>query len=843
MHKLKLFFSWQSDTKGNHDKIQEALITSCNELREEGSYDIEYDESTWNRSGSPVIDVTVLEKVKSCDLFVADLTPIETSGKKDLPNPNVMYELGVAKGNITDDLILLLYTGGIDTNRMPFDINHQRLTGFSKTRIKDFVAKMAESAVRNPKHASIFDGNDRFLYFNWNVEKNKKTGKYLPGVFLENREVKQQLRDFVAPNTFATLILEKADAIDTYRMNRNRKMRHKEPFEFDVTPYKDFVSEESFPDFYKGAKNFEQYLGSKYDELHPERDRYHLGTSRFGSLMSRMQFVLSKLLLITTSAGQGKTNQICDLVENVLLKRRIPFVYLNGYEIKADSIPDSFADSMLPGHNVSFDDCMKGIVTYCRYKRCPIVLVIDGLNENPEPDVFARHLITFLELVLQYDCVKVVMTCRTEYYKEYYSDIDNAFDGRLVKVEDMNSRLDEELESRLIGNYFHHFNISVKLTKDVQRELCDNLLLLRFFSEAYQGRCLGYVHSINREEVFATYYQKMKQQLIDKVQQEEHYRLADQHVIDFITRILNLMVTNNKFFNVPLSDLMHTFSVEEQRIFSRFLDENILLRKDLAPDSKGPFAHSEVVNFTYDAFRDYLMATYLVDCVFPNDSDQFENLIKDFTCKNHQLKEGLPSFLFVHCKNTKNEAAINVLRTLDWYNEIFEFWIWDVQDDNITDDDLEVSRNILASKEPEYFAKRLLYWGHWDKNRYPNLNLHLLLGFLSTLSDTALESFFEKVWPRKVVRRYWNRDEKSPREDHVLSMKGLLSDKKITNNPEFHCIYELLLYMLPFSGGEAVSVYLDYQKKYRNVEQLDKVGSVCHSTKLKNVIDEIKKLI
>ena len=121
--------------------------------------------------------------------------------------------------------------------------------------------------------------------------------------------------------------------------------------------------------------------------------------------------------------------------------------------------------------------------------------------------------------------------------------------------------------------------------------------------------------------------------------------------------------------------------------------------------------------------------------------------------------------------------------------------------------------------------------------------MHLLLEFLSTLSDTALESFLEKVWSRKVVRRYWNRDEKSPREDHVLSMKELLSDKIITNNPEFHCIYELLLYMLPFSGREAVSVYLDYQKKYRNVEQLDKVGSVCHSTKLKNVIDEIKKLI
>ena len=114
MHKLKLFFSWQSDTKGNHEKIGQALQNACDDIRAEGDYDIVYDESTWNRSGSPVIDSTVVEKAKNCDIFVADLTPIATSGTKDLPNPNVMYELGVAKSNLTDDSILMLYTGHIE---------------------------------------------------------------------------------------------------------------------------------------------------------------------------------------------------------------------------------------------------------------------------------------------------------------------------------------------------------------------------------------------------------------------------------------------------------------------------------------------------------------------------------------------------------------------------------------------------------------------------------------------------------------------------------------------------------------------------------------------------------
>lgn len=39
-----------------------------------------------------------------------------------------MYELGVAKSNLTDESILMLYTGKVDAARMPFDINHHRLS-------------------------------------------------------------------------------------------------------------------------------------------------------------------------------------------------------------------------------------------------------------------------------------------------------------------------------------------------------------------------------------------------------------------------------------------------------------------------------------------------------------------------------------------------------------------------------------------------------------------------------------------------------------------------------------------------------------------------------------------
>ena len=176
MYSLKLFFSWQSDINGNHKTIRESLVMACDTIKEEGTYDIKYTESTWERSGSPIIAQVVMEKAKDCDMFVADLTPVAYTQNKSLPNPNVMLELGVAKSSLIDDTILLLYTGDLEASKMPFDINHQRMSRFSKSHITDYVRAMAETAVKNPKYSSVFDNNDKFLYYDRNVKANINSG-------------------------------------------------------------------------------------------------------------------------------------------------------------------------------------------------------------------------------------------------------------------------------------------------------------------------------------------------------------------------------------------------------------------------------------------------------------------------------------------------------------------------------------------------------------------------------------------------------------------------------------------------------------------------------------------
>lgn len=843
MKELTLFFYWQSDVKDNHRIIGESLKNACNDIRSEGEYDITYDESTWGRSGSPVIETVVLEKIKACDLFIADLTPVSATGKKDLPNPNVMVELGVAKASMIDDVILLLYTGHIDTNRMPFDINHQRLSGFSKRTIKDYVKMMAQKAVENPKHKSDFDNNDKFLYYDRNVRKNITSGKYLPNVFIEDRKTKQFLRDFVDPYTFGKLTLERCDSFELYRLNRDRRINHKPPFEFDISPYKSCVAEESIEIFYQRIEEFQLFLRSKYDELNTSDSRDYFNSSKFGRQNEHLQYVAGKLLLITSAAGQGKTNLVCDLVDKVLLTRHIPFVYLNGYEIKSDNVSQSFADMLQPGKGFSFDHAIKEVATYCKYKRCPIIFIIDGLNENPQPDVFASHLEVFLDMVLQYDCVKVLMTCRTEYYKERFASLDASFKDRMIQIDGLNSQLRDEKKEKLLNNYFAYFKINATITHDIKDALCENLLLLRIFCEANQGKSLGHVHSIKREELFAEYYEMMSAKLKERVQNEQHYRLENASITTFMENMVRYMIGSNSFFNVPLAELMNNISKEEEGIFKRFLDENILLRKDLTPEVKGAFIHQEVVNFTYDSFRDYIISAYLSDRILPNDIPEYERLVQLYTASGHQLREGIAPFLFVHSKNNQQRDGAGILARMDWYEDIFESYIWDVKEDMIEATDVETVKRLLTKDAPDYVAKRLVFWGRWNIEKYRVLNISLLLDYLASLDDNSLRDFMENVWPQKVAKQYGRQNENSERRQMIESLEKLIGNDEITKHKDFHNLFELLLYMCGCSEDYAQMVYVKYLKKFRNSKQLEKVQLVTQSYTLVLVINNLKSVI
>ncbi len=107
---MKVFWSWQSDIDGKIARhfIRDALDAAIKELTADLEVEaadrpeeISLDHDRKGVPGSPALAEPIYKKIRSCDVFVADVTPVgvsNTNPSKKLINANVGIErtVGVA---------------------------------------------------------------------------------------------------------------------------------------------------------------------------------------------------------------------------------------------------------------------------------------------------------------------------------------------------------------------------------------------------------------------------------------------------------------------------------------------------------------------------------------------------------------------------------------------------------------------------------------------------------------------------------------------------------------------------------------------------------------------------
>ena len=100
---VTVFYAWQSDRpeKLNHHLISDAAKEACARITADPSNDwnVTLDSDTKGTPGMCDIPNTILEKIRKCDIFLADLTLVgetASTSPKHLPNANVVFELGYA---------------------------------------------------------------------------------------------------------------------------------------------------------------------------------------------------------------------------------------------------------------------------------------------------------------------------------------------------------------------------------------------------------------------------------------------------------------------------------------------------------------------------------------------------------------------------------------------------------------------------------------------------------------------------------------------------------------------------------------------------------------------------
>lgn len=155
---ITIFYSWQatSDKKTNMNFIEDCLKKAIKAVFKTDGLAIVLDRDTKGVGGTPEIFNTILSKIRTCDIFVCDLTLVYSKPNPS-PNPNVLIELGYALSIVGPGrIICVMNTSSGAPNRLPFDMQNKRYplqyNLLSQTRISSIISKFRG----NQGHSPVF---------------------------------------------------------------------------------------------------------------------------------------------------------------------------------------------------------------------------------------------------------------------------------------------------------------------------------------------------------------------------------------------------------------------------------------------------------------------------------------------------------------------------------------------------------------------------------------------------------------------------------------------------------------------------------------------------------------
>ena len=184
-----IFFSWQSDLDETKNVIRAALDKVVKNLNRDVTLEeaLRVDEDTAGVAGWPDINQTILEKIEGCEVFIADITPINgpQSSFRLTPNPNVLFELGyaLATGFGRTRIICVVnasYLPGGDLKELPFDVRGSRPIQFSlEDQVSRGTAKGQEDPVRTNARENLAKSLERYLGKTFDAIQAKKESTIL----------------------------------------------------------------------------------------------------------------------------------------------------------------------------------------------------------------------------------------------------------------------------------------------------------------------------------------------------------------------------------------------------------------------------------------------------------------------------------------------------------------------------------------------------------------------------------------------------------------------------------------------------------------------------------------
>lgn len=664
------------------------------------------------------------------------------------------------------------------------------------------------------------------------LAEERRIARYIPDVFVETQDTKYQGRCFAHPVLFIKRIADWFDREPLSGLNRIAAMSGVPPlsappiekaankldeviavaesailglqrFETELFTYSEICRDEGAHIPRDSARAYVLEETHYYIEMGARSLKY-----KTNDRLTELRCVASKFFLLTGPAGQGKTNFLCDFAERFLLRHEIPSAYItarNLSRIPAPDLTEVLCRLIFPPAVLSLDEGLRALKAECEGRALPFVLVIDGLNEHPDIRTFAGQLEHMLEVLSKYPYVRVLMTCRSEFLEQRFGSLLSGPLAPYLHVSKAHGqRFDDAQFQELVARYFRFFKVRPsRVFSSVVSFLQRDVLMLRFFCEAYGARgrdgayVQPYVAGIYRDEIFRSYIE-------DKLGRAQRALLFDRSATQPLARqtglrrVLSLvaahMLETGCFTDVPRD----VVPAELDRELTALLDEELVLRHDLGPASSMLSEPSEVLNFTFDEMRDFLLAQHLLN-VHSKDPGEFSRLLSAQQPGAAQTVEGIQRFLFYASRVPNNLVFFTEYRSHPWYGAVYDSEVFAIPPTHVNNDDEIIIENAmsLGGAGAISFVRKLAV--RWKVSAFPILNLDFLIEVTHRLGG----DFFGNVIVPAFGHSSYG-DESLCRNFCSFVEAHVLKNLKPYGEHPYEPVFRLLFVLLPIHASPAL---------------------------------------
>jgi len=687
------------------------------------------------------------------------------------------------------------------------------------------------------------------------IEDEKRTKKYIPLVFVETSETKEEMRYFANPMFFYRKIDDDLRRIDLAHFNELLGMAKIEPIadnlrEINTLEAPNSLSElrarlvqqstalkaiqEHVSPFSWYGDRAERFAPSDYLTGYWKVFRHSIQSSgsgvfsSLGKVSKKIGIAQAKIFLVTGMAGQGKTNFICDLIENQFRAFEVPTIFiparsLNDYpgpnRILSYIRNNRFAPDVPTLHDLF--TLLNDVAEECQK---PFVIVIDGINEVGDLDGFVAELRVFLEALCQYDFVKIVITCRNEFFDHKFAGVfEPQFSDHLYRVKDLRNEMSAENKSRLLEAYLHHFKIKGHFSNVATEFLENDLILLRIFSEIHEGKNIGYVPDIYKGDIFEQY-------LIMKV--NEFPTPSRRNALNSLYKICSRMLGDENFTQISVEG----FDDSERQIFERLIGEDIILRREV-PSTGLASLGIENISFTYDELRDFLLPYYTVVELAASHPLEVNSIFEKIP--KWSIYEGFFRYAYVLARKQNSDTVLAACEVSEDFQKHYLNNLSLLSADIQTPEDVERVETFLKDDTAARDIRHVAWFLFKKREDSDYLNIRILLDHVCSLDDEETERFMRVMFSRS--SDFGDSSWRDRVSDLLNSFKDLSEDQKLGLGVP---ALALAVHFAPYAHWGEREATLNFFAKFQLTQEIGDAIDACKnaaSVKVQSCLKEISE--